>query len=410
MKVSYLILVLFKLLLFVQLKAADRQTDSTELISTDVTTFPPETTVKKRDAVVKQTVKATGKEAYTTNKTANQKPIRLSKCPLNCGCIDQVVTCEMTSLSQLPSSTELPAKVQQLNLMHNKMQRLAVGDLMPDLQVLILSYNQIDDVESDALAKFPNLIELNLSFNRLEQLPEDMFVNQSRLQRLHLQQNRLKILPDKIFVPLIQLKELDLSGNKLRYAFDTWFRNQSQLKRLDLSACELSELPHAMFYRTERLEQLLLTDNHFDRVPLLESAANLKYLNLDRNPLKRVEQSSFENLLNLRELQLNHCPELTDVDAFSFTDLRSLKRLSMSRNKHLVYIDRLAFEGLFNQTDVSLEELIINENLLTSIDERTLPFEKLKLLDLRANPLFCDCAMGWARMLIDKFEYVRMAR
>jgi Leucine-rich repeat (LRR) protein len=354
-----------------------------------------------------ETTDATSKPTSITPNTLN---VAASKCPNNCMCANASVYCESTGLTEVPALSQLPENVRLLDLRQNRLQRLAIGDVLTQLTSLSLAHNLIDDIESNALTHYPSLIELDLSFNKLDQLPERLFATLPTLKVLRLQQNRIKTLPDHIFKPLIHLQSLDLSGNPLEFVFDSWFKSQRELKTLDLSSCRLSELPHALFHRTDQLEQIDLSDNDFQTVPLLKSATNLKRLILNENPWLRLGSQSFPNLLKLEDLQINDCPNMSQIDEFTFTDLRSLRILSMSRNPHLIYIDPFAFTGLFNESYLGLEELIMHENTLTIIDERTLPFDRLKRLDLRANPFNCDCAIAWARLLTNRFEEVRTAR
>lgn len=336
--------------------------------------------------------------------------MNVTVCPKNCLCQNASAYCEMISLTEIPSINQLPNNVQLLDMSKNRLKRLSVSDLFAYLQKLTLSHNQIEEIETNAFAHYPNLTELDLSFNQIERLPDNLFAALSQLKVLRLQMNRLATLPDQIFHPLVRLEMLDLSDNPLHYAYDSWFKKSANLRQLDMSSCHLTELPHSLFYQAVRLEQLDLSDNRFETVPVLNSATNLKTLILDRNPWLQLNTHSFPNLLRLQELHINDCSNMSQIDEYTFTDLRSLRVLAISRNPHLIYIDPLAFQGLFNETHLGLRELIMHENTLTIIDERTLPFERLQRLDLRANPFNCDCGIAWARLLTNRFEQVRTAR
>lgn len=103
---------------------------------------------------------------------------------------------------------------------------------------------------------------------------------------------------------------------------------------------------------------------------------------------------SFRDLAVLRVLRLSGMSTLRFVDRNSFVNLSSLQRVELSGNAALRYVDRDAFLNVSYVTDVSLAGCG-----LSAVDRQLVdPLPALKSLDLRRNPIGCDCHARWMRL------------
>ena len=105
-----------------------------------------------------------------------------------------------------------------LNLSHNGIQHPAsdLGDSLPQIEVLDLSYNLLDlrGKYGDFLAAATSVQELNLAGNKIHELSYSRLATLSRLETLNLSSNSLETLSVDIR-NLTLLSYIDLSGNKI---------------------------------------------------------------------------------------------------------------------------------------------------------------------------------------------------
>jgi len=67
----------------------------------------------------------------------------------------------------------------------------------------------------------------------------------------------------------------------------------------------------------------------------------------------------------------------------------------MTDNPRMTYIDKLAFLTRASETAGSLRNLYLQNNRLTTLDQKTLNFDELTELNLEHNPWMCDCRLQW---------------
>lgn len=99
-------------------------------------------------------------------------------------------------------------------------------------------------------------------------------------------------------------------------------------------------------------------------------ARSLQLLNMNDNPIPKIEADSFPRLSNLMELHLSGLRTLKKITAKSFLPLVNLKILVCNFNHQLEIIDSDAFAGL--QTKLNLKEVsLIIEKPLFVVDKST---------------------------------------
>ncbi|XP_068626115.1 protein slit [Battus philenor] len=116
----------------------------------------------------------------------------------------------------------------------------------------------------------------------------------------------------------------------------------------------------------------------------------LKILQLSENQIHTIERDAFVSLNLLERLDLSR-NELTAISRRTFRGLTALKSLHLDGN-HLKCIDDKALENL-----KSLEVLTLNNNNLTYLSLEPVSVSRLHTLRLSDNPVVCDCRV--ARLL-----------
>ena len=166
---------------------------------------------------------------------------------------------------------------------------------------------------------------------------------------------------------LINLTEIKLSGNPLN-------RNSKyNFKRINSNT----------FTGLNKLEILYLNDNQIKVIDerLFENLSNLKELDLFRNKLKRIDSNTFKRITKLEKLTLG-ANQIEVIDERSFESLTNLKELILYGNQPK-RIDSNTFKGL-----TKLEQLYLNSNQIEIIDERSFEsLTNLRYLSLSYNKL-----------------------
>jgi Leucine-rich repeat (LRR) protein len=222
-----------------------------------------------------------------------------------------------------------------INYLRNNISTLPAGlfNGVPNLDVLNLSHNIIQDISCaqhfqlhhltqldlshNIITILPNTINLQnlevllLNNNQITTLPTDVFSNLPNLQILALQYNEIATLPSNVFNNLLRLTELTLNNNRILDLPQNVFSNLGQLNLLTLSTNLLTDLTPGIFINLNSLRTLYLNWNQIN--VLRRNVFNLPaltHLQLSFNPASNpnainVENGAFDNLFNLSELMPN---------------------------------------------------------------------------------------------------------
>ncbi|XP_019940720.2 transforming growth factor beta activator LRRC33-like isoform X1 [Paralichthys olivaceus] len=180
-------------------------------------------------------------------------------------------------------------------------------DLDVRLRKLDLSNNFIRQLHTLVL---PGLEQLDLSSNQLDLISEGAFENLARLEELNLSRNALNNnlgSNSKAFQSITRLKSLDISMNGLSDdAAEQYLRNKSSLNQLKMTGNALTRLSHSLF----------------------EESKGLRAITIDDNLISVIEQGTFEPLSQLEMLNLakNNLAHICDFK------LHQVKYLNLSRN------------------------------------------------------------------------------
>lgn len=163
------------------------------------------------------------------------------------------------------------------------------------VNILLLCHNEIATLpEKSIIKQFDQIEELWMTNNKLTEVPVKAFATASHLVWLSLNHNKIGKIYSQSFACLTNLVDLHLAGNKLKQLPNNAFENLSHLRFLDLGENQLDKVP-ALNGLTQ-LRVLLLNDNRITKVngADLNEVPRLEKVDLQENPLKRIEASFFE--------------------------------------------------------------------------------------------------------------------
>ncbi|KAH9369514.1 uncharacterized protein LOC144170675 [Haemaphysalis longicornis] len=263
---------------------------------------------------------------------------------------------------------------------------------LDELQTLLLNENYIDNIPAGVFAPLRKLEKLDLSQNRLVRITEQAFQGLSRLKTLLLRDNKFVTIPSQAFVPLTSVLNLDLGLNMFSNIPEEAFVDLKQLEELSLDGCGVKTVQSGAFRQLSALRQLKLHDNELEEVPTatFQDIPRLEGLNLGQNKFPRLRSKAFQYLKYLRTLEVSGSAALRCVDKGAFTENADLETIRMTHNVNFRCIELGAFDGL-----AGLKRLILRGNGFTTLQESLLEWDTLQELDLRDNPLVCNCSVLW---------------
>ncbi|XP_032221181.2 leucine-rich repeats and immunoglobulin-like domains protein 3 [Nematostella vectensis] len=335
--------------------------------------------------------------------------------------------------------------LKELHLHHNNIRSIPPWDSFPStLMTLTLHHNKIVAIPSLNTTKQHALKNLYLNSNKISSIGHHAFTNLSNLQNLKLGKNRLTSVPSDALSQLQSLKRLDLSRNFFTSILASAFNRLSSLEVLKLSKNRISTIRGA-FWGQNKLQQLYLDRNNFTTIQTssffgLRDLQNLylqsnristiittkfadwrsfpvlRKLNLERNRLSHIQDTTFKHLLALKVLNLAN-NRIYHISQGSFSDLRSLEGLDLSNNDISWTVEEMngPFRGLTNLASLRLDGnritaiaataflglenikyLNLSANIITSIQENSFQgMDKLQKLWLNTSQLMCDCKIKW---------------
>lgn len=299
---------------------------------------------------------------------------------------DNLNDSEFHSLKELRtlilSENRIP-RIQKVNFLRgNKLERLD------------LRKNLISQIEENAFANLTSLTELDLSQNRIKSLTPGMFRGLEKLLLLRLDDNELTKIPVKAITSLKLLASLHLSINGFGLIPSHAFMSMTSLLTLKLNLCNVTKIEDGAFMSLAGLITLELSSNNLIEVPssALQDTPKLEVLILDANPISSLKAHDFRHVRNLKLFSLSGSEELRSVHPDTFSENRDIKSISLNQNTHLSYVDTRMFRSM-----TKLEVLSLRGNSLGTVEDGLVSWYKLKQVDLRYNPLVCNCTMEWLR-------------
>lgn len=228
-------------------------------------------------------------------------------------------------------------QIQRMALCNNRMLPHVPVGLPYDTDDLQLNHNHIQTLLNGSLLHYSSLFTLSLARNHLEKIEANAFGDTHPLQSLNLAENKLHVGYQDTGNALLQLP---------------------QLRVLDLSENELED--DMVFH-------------------LLQNLTSLQYLNLSRNLMLRLDESSFEGLPQLRELDL-HDNMLFEMDGV-FSSNPRLQRLNLAFNYLPCLVDfHMTQLVLLNASHNFIEWFVARQELNETFHLETLDLTDNKLL------------------------------
>ena len=316
---------------------------------------------------------------------------------------------------------ELPLGAQALILTGNRIRLDTIEGNLSDIQYLDLSSNELKLHKVDKLrqlfTRLTSLKALDLSDNYLESLMSSMFNDLELLESLSMNGNAVVYIERNTFQPLVGMRNLELADNHLTEINNNWFANGgdslrtldlrknqissvrkndlmslAHLEKLDLSWNQIVSI-HVQAFEETRIEELLLGNNQLTSFPAsqIRVLEKIVILNVDNNPIARLEAEEISGHTYLRQLSLSNMPLMSEIGPSTFVDLPNLKKVELYQNKELKYIDKNAFVNC-----PEVEFLYAHSNSLRGLDSSLLSaVMKLRVLSIYNNPLHCNCLVHW---------------
>ncbi|XP_022104661.1 uncharacterized protein LOC110986779 [Acanthaster planci] len=258
-------------------------------------------------------------------------------CPADCECDadKMLVDCTDRGLLQIPVEG-MPNRTRILVLDGNFVNEVSDGTIVrlgPWLRRLSMAGNNLERFPNGSFSRLWRLKALDLSDNHISDVAPIAVLS---LRQLILSQNDLEQLNASTFRRLSLLRELYLDQNTIWSIHEGTFRNLPSLMKLSLKDNLLTDDPVGWFTQTP-LEELHLS---YNRIPLTSgirgwfgenATLNLKLLFLESNGIKFLPKDVFAGLQTLEVLNLNG-NRLTVVNKHDFSGLTGLQELQLNDN------------------------------------------------------------------------------
>ncbi|XP_012155741.1 protein artichoke [Ceratitis capitata] len=267
----------------------------------------------------------------------------------------------------------LPKIVERISMRGNAITTLpfSIGKSLslPNLRMLDLSVNRLEQLPKYGFQGMPQLRVLSLANNRLRSLDDTAFIGATRLELLHLQDNGLTHIDERTLLPLAELRNFNLQGNKLESITDNLFSNNSRLEQLDLSRNMIRTIAPSAFESQRSLEYLDLSSNALSDISVsLSNLVNLHDIDLSYNQITRVQADVVSSWRNVVEIRLAN-NLIVELKHGTFRNLPKLQYLDLSSNE----ISTVEPGALKHLPD--LQEFVLADNKLVELKDHV--FEDL---------------------------------
>ena len=141
------------------------------------------------------------------------------------------------------------------------------------------------------------------------------------------------------------------------------------------------------------LRSLDISDNNISEAGLdLRSLPQLTRLSLGQRSLTSLTSSLLDRVsVTLASLELTGALELTSIRTASLGRLVNLVNITITDNPSLSVIE----PGILGSGGTNDLNLDLSRNSLQRLDPASLPWTRVKTLQLSGNPLQCDCRLAW---------------
>nr|XP_054757277.1 protein artichoke-like [Lytechinus pictus] len=226
-------------------------------------------------------------------------------------------------------------KLDTLDLSGNKLTIVPCLTLLPTLDKVILSSNQISDIEQEDIGRIPVLRTLYASNNMLRRFPT--LPARNRLITLILENNNILRIHRNSTENLLQLRHLNLRGNEARgnpvFSSALTHVNLEENKIKNDNYC-LTYMTHIILLSLRRNEIVAISNEPY-------IGQSLKYFDISHNALRYIAPFTFQSASQLSTLRLQH-NVLSSLSEDTLFGLTGLHTISLQWNK-IVYLSGTCF-------------------------------------------------------------------
>ncbi|CAJ1063059.1 toll-like receptor 18 [Xyrichtys novacula] len=245
-----------------------------------------------------------------------------------------------------------------------------------------LSYNKLQAVRDDDFLHLPQLRSLLLSYNNISYIDSEAFQNNNLLEHLDIFNNSLQEIPAKALTPLLNLKQLYMSNNLYKHAtLDQSFSKFSKLQVLSMGGPLVMGLKRADFQPLKNLRLYGFA---------IKCSSNLSYYEPGSLEVIQTSQMGFDMAIDQRPNALHSMLQDIANKTFSVLQFRNLFEFMYYMREDDI------FQGL---KYVTAEQLIFhrgkfNENLmrmvLMNLQSASIKNLRLQYIDFARSPKFGD--------------------
>uniref|UniRef100_A0A0K0DWZ8 LRRCT domain-containing protein n=1 Tax=Strongyloides stercoralis TaxID=6248 RepID=A0A0K0DWZ8_STRER len=190
---------------------------------------------------------------------------------------------------------------------------------LPNLRILDLRVNLIENISIDAFQELKNLTHLSLAGNYLKTFNPEMWSGLDKLKVLDLSFNELKILNKSSFQKLGKsLKELNLAENKLLKTIDSdSLSGLIMLQKFNGSSTGIKNIDNKLFSELASLENVDLSNCMIETInkeAFSQQDFSMKKLYLNGNKITKLDSSIIEKMEAITEIDLSNNPWLCDKE------------------------------------------------------------------------------------------------
>ncbi|XP_034554646.1 toll-like receptor 18 [Notolabrus celidotus] len=266
------------------------------------------------------------------------------------------------------------------------------------LEEIDLSYNKLQAVHADDFLRLPRLRTLLLNYNNISHIDSDAFKNNQVLEHLDIFNNSLQEIPATALAPLLNLKRLFMSNNLYKHAtLDERFSKFVKLQVLSMGGPLVMGLKKADF---QPLKNLRL--HGF----AIKCSSNLSYYEPGSLEVIRTFQMGFDMAIDQRPAALHHMLRDLANKTFSVIQFRNLFEFMYYMGEDDI------FQGL---RYVTAQQLIFhrgkfNENLmrmaLMNLQDASIRNLRLQYVDFARSPTFIDSGgdSGITNLALNKLD------
>lgn len=309
-----------------------------------------------------------------------------------------IANLQHNQLTEIPCNI-LPQNLRELNVANNNIKILLFYSEFPLLEFFDFSGNQINEINSDIFETMSNLKKVELYDNPCI---DEALINHDRptecLQRCFEKWKTAQYC--KFHKDLKKGYTCEVSEESADHLEEN---SNEDVEYLVLKSKKLQVSPFVLFKKYQRLKIVELWKTDLDDISPIASCGELIYLDLRRNKLHNLYESTLMECKRMQKLILIQ-NRISYLDENSFRELKDLQLLDLSFNEISIISDK-TFENLYdlkvlrlnnNRLEelpkfdnlVALEEIHLEENLLTQINfEAFNNLAQLHYLNLERNHL-----------------------